>query len=152
MIEFKEYRGNKLTKPEEDFIIDIFNNLQYADSYHYNLQLIYNNSTHFTTVSSNFNLCTAKSINNILDIVYHDTEILTVIGNIHHNSHTSHLLFNANNHRPMFVEDTYIKLQDSEGNKYHFLINPPRLTPPGLYYIYNNDECDDSTFFISPNL
>lgn len=149
MIEFVPHHGGALSDSEKEFIMNVFEQLISPDSYYTTLQLIYNNSTHFTTVP--FDICTFQQIKLLVKNAFSRTRKLTINGTIHHNHHRSGILYDYHTKHGLFVEDTYIRVTDNMGVKYHILLNPPKIHSAKLYEFYAAQQCDIPHYFIPPS-
>jgi hypothetical protein len=140
MLEFKSYKGTIASDVEQQFIRNVFKDLENPHSFYTALQISYNNNKHF-----------GYSFNG-LDILYliekfnSDHDIVEVKGQIHTNSHSTKLLVNAYTGNQLFVTDTYIQVSiPSSGNIYHILLQPPKLHNLEYWvYLGNN-------YFIPPS-
>ena len=132
---------------EELDIRTMFKQLQNPYSYYSQLQFSYNNSKHFTTVSSDKNLCTNSKLQEIARIAtYIGGEYINVHGTIHSNYHNSNVLTDSNG-VPLLVKDTYIKISfwNSPQTFMHILMIPPIVTinsPTTHVIITPSLECD----------
>ncbi len=106
------------------------------------VNLLYNNSNHFTTVNSDKNLCTLDWIAHLNHLATSRTETIYVEGSTHSNYHSSGVLFDSVAKTPLFVRDTYIRISLADNRKkfIHVLVAPPNITDVGMtnrYFYYN---------------
>lgn len=135
MLEFKTYRNSTMNQNTQRFITNVFMELSNRDSFHTNLQLMYNNSLHFQTIP--YDICTRKQLRDINKKAFSTNKKLIVQGDIHSNHHASGVLIDAETGQRVFTEDTYIRVKDVDTNEiFHILLNPPKINhlKPILYY------------------
>lgn len=148
MIEFEKFRGRELSSREKQFVTNLLINLKNKKDYYTNLQVIYNNSVHFTTV--NFSVCSFADLKHISKISTSASHALIVHGDIHKNNHASGLLIDAYTNQTMFVEDTYIRIK-IDGEIQHILVGPPKIKRARPYYFnYQSQHCDAPSYMIPP--
>jgi hypothetical protein len=143
---------------EREIIEQLFYELQFRNSYYTTLQLLYNNSNHFSTISADKNLCTYNILYNLCLISHSQNNMDTIYieGTIHSNYHISNVLFEEYTNRPLFVKDTYIRFSIDNINFMHLLVEPPIIEADNIEYIYYNESfvngmCDlPSNEFIQP--
>ena len=132
---------------EEINIREMFKQLQYPYSYYSQLQLLYNNSQHFSTVMSEKNVCTHYQLQELAGIAssINSSEYVIVHGTIHTNYHSSNILKDANGLSLSGI-DTYIRisLYDSQQTFMHILMIPPIVTiySPTEILFSPSIECD----------
>ena len=134
MITFEAFNNNTASASEEEFIKYLFNQLTVQDSFYTSLQLMYNNTQHFTTINSD--ICNFDEISRII------SGNICVQGGIHTNNHISLVLLQESS-MPIFVKDSYIRIKDDTGRIYHILTNVPRFEQEvDNYYIIYNTNCN----------
>ena len=132
---------------EEINIREMFKQLQYPYSYYSQLQLLYNNSQHFSTVMSEKNVCTHYQLQELAGIANPRNRLEDVIvhGTIHTNYHSSNILKDTNGLSLSGI-DTYIRisLYDSQQTFMHILMIPPIVTiySPTEILFSPSIECD----------
>ena len=125
------FNDKYIPSKERKDIVAMFNELLFIDSYYSQLQFLYNNNQHYTTVSAEKNLCDYQTLYAIAKIACYDANPIIVHGTIHNNNHSSNLLVNQKE-ESLFVEDTYIRIS-AWNNPYvfmHILMMPPKITVP----------------------
>jgi hypothetical protein len=143
---------------EREIIEQLFYELQFRNSYYTTLQLLYNNSNHFSTISADKNLCTYNILYNLglISQSQNSMDTIYIEGTIHSNYHISNVLFEEYTNRPLFVKDTYIRFSIDNINFMHLLVEPPIIEADNIEYIYYNESfvngmCDlPSNEFIQP--
>lgn len=149
MIEFTAHRSSIMNPSEQDFILSVFKQMNDRFSYYTNLQLIYNNSSHYRDAP--IDICTFSQIKTLAKTALSSRRKLIVNGTTHHFNHVSGILYDANTNHGLFTQDSYIKVIDETGNKYHILINPPMIdSSPINYHLYPSHHCDTPYFIIPP--
>lgn len=121
---------NAIPYQEELDIREMFTQLYNYHTYYSQLQFLYNNSQHFSTVSSDKNLCTHYKLREIAEIAAHrGGAYINVHGTIHNNYHSSNILKDTNG-LPVNVKDTYIRISywNSPHIFMHILMSPPIVT------------------------
>ncbi len=141
---FTEFRNKKISEKEKTYVKDVLSKLGTTGNYYHDLQLLYNNGSHFTTTSHS--LCESSKLKALAAIASSKTKILTVIGGIHHNNHVSGVLFDSKG-SAVFVEDTYIRVEE-DGKFIHILVSPPKLHSPALVTYVRPKGCDFSSTYI----
>lgn len=114
---------------EQQKVISLLSAIGNPDNYYCNLQLMYNNKMHFTTVNSG--ICNKALLKDISDAVMGTDEELVVQGTIHENFHESGIILDLAEKR-LPVYDTYIRML-YKGQIMHILVQPPRLARNTLY-------------------
>lgn len=145
---FEAFRGINASVMEKKFITNFFEELSKPKSYYSNLQLLYNNEAHFTTTSHR--VCTLDQIKNLVK-KYKSGSKIRVIGTVHHNNHLSNVLIDGRG-QGVFVEDTYIRIIDEDGDVIHLLISPPKLHTPIIVSYKRHTGCDFPSMYIPPNI
>ena len=146
----------KVPDNEKQIIEQLFYELQFVNSYYTTLQLLYNNSDHFSTISADKNLCTYQLLNHLGYISQNENYTIYIEGTIHSNYHISNVLFDKYTNRPLFVKDTYIRFSYDNINFMHLLVTPPNIEGEINDYIYHNESfengiCDlPNSSFIEP--
>lgn len=148
MIEFKTYRNSSMNEYNKQFIMYVFSEFADHNSYYTNLQLIYNNALHFQTIP--YNICSYSQLNALSKKAFSNTKNLIIQGDIHSNHHVSGVLMDSHSGNKLFVEDTYIRVKDTETNDiFHILLNPPQIKPVEIMYLLN-PSCNKPKYFIHP--
>ena len=139
---------------EKKWITHVFKSFE-KDGFYSNLQYLYNNSQHSTTIK-NVNICTPEFLEYLALYAKSKKHNIHIIGSVHTNHHVSNVLFDLTSH-PLFVKDTYIRILVDGSTKYdHILMLPPNISDISKIntYYYKND--DDTCFkppassFIAP--
>lgn len=147
-VAFTEYRGQKIRSNQiRAMITTILQSLGNVYSYHSNLQMIYNNEEHFTTVP--FRVCNIEDLQRLAYAAYSNNETVVVQGTIHQNFHASGVVLNAKTHERMPVYDTYIRAFYN-GTTIHILIEPPSVASPQPYILRAVTSCHQPLHIIYP--
>ena len=132
---------------EQKKVISLLGAVGNPENYYCNLQLLYNNNIHFTTV--NFGVCNKALLKDISDTAMGMDEELVVQGTIHENFHESGIILDLTGKR-LPVYDTYIRVL-YKGHIMHILVQPPRLTR-NMLYIYDIDVLMNSGYCDMPHM
>jgi hypothetical protein len=142
---------------EKQWIEGVFRDLLNERSYFANLQVLYNHSHHFTTVSSDKNICSFEFLRDLGRKAQHQRNTIKVMGSIHSNYHSSGVLLDSRNGKPIFVKDTYIRIKvEGENGFRHLLVSPPAIENRELinfYYYYSEEvlqHCEQAFYMIPP--
>ncbi len=73
------------------------------------------------------------------------------MGNSHHNNHISGVLINAAG-KPVFVQDTYIKVRKDDGTLIHILIDVPKLDKMEIVTYKRPQGCDFTPTLMLPGI
>jgi hypothetical protein len=120
---FSHFKNHPAMNLEQQHFIHFFlENLKYPNSYQSVLQYLYNNSVHFSDQQYGF---TPESLSQFVSRLF-SNEVFEIQGNIHHNSHKSEVIRDANTGDGTFVKDYYIRINDIQFNRvYHIIIERP---------------------------
>ncbi len=143
MIIFEPYKNKTLSQDDKNFITAIFSQLNDPYSYQSSLQLLYNNSLHFSSNLPSIN--SLQQLNSLHEISIHPTIHIVVQGNIHYNYHPSNLLLNANKMTPLFVKDSYIRFYIKDS------LNPSNSTSILHLLVYSPEIQSSDPYFFHPN-
>ncbi len=146
---FKEFRYRIVPQSEQRELRNILTQLDSLYSYHGNLQLMYNNSNHFTTI--NRSLCDRQILSEISKAARSRVDVIEVLGDVHENFHVSQMIRSAFKDKPLPVYDTYIRIKFN-GHLYHLLILAPRLASHEQFVLKPGrpDLCDIPALIIPP--
>jgi hypothetical protein len=147
MIDFIAFRGSVMSNQDKSYIMQIIANFASPLSYISNLQYIYNNNFHFTTLTPEINICDTYQLKYIYDIATSPDQMITIEGIIHTNNHTSRVLIDQNN-KPLFVEDTYIRVKINDIT-HHILVDAPKIST-SQYFIQLPPNCSYPNLIIPP--
>jgi len=146
-VTFREYRHRMLSHDDQRAVKKILTTLDSRNSYHADLQLLYNNADHFTTV--NFSICTREQLQDIARAARSRTEIIEVQGDVHENFHVSGVVRNAFTNKGLPVYDSYIRVK-FRGHLYHVLLHPPRLAAYEYFSVMMMHGCEPPSRIIPP--
>ena len=140
---FTEFKNQKMSLDEQQFIRVFFENLKYPNSYQSTLQYIYNNNKHFP--ESREHGFTLQDLSIFVNRLF-SNEVFEIQGTIHDNYHKSDIVQDANTGESTFVKDYYIRIRDTKYNKiYHVIVDRP-----DVYVLHNLYPPFPMNFIIPP--
>lgn len=148
-IEFVQFRGQIVPTYRHSEIRKILRSLDNPNSYHANLQMIYNNEQHFQTVP--FRVCNFEILQEIASVARSRSETIIVQGDVHRNFHASGIIINPLNQHKIPVYDTYISIKYN-GRTIHILMHPPTVATPQPNIVKFDYTCTRAQYFIPPSL
>lgn len=146
-VTFKQYRNRILSQADQVIVRKVLRTLDALGSYHADLQLMYNNPEHFTTV--NFGICTVEQLQDIAHAARSNNDVIEVQGDVHENFHLSGVVLDAVRKHKLPVYDSYIRINYG-GQLYHILLQPPRLMNYTYFVVKIVHGCQGPSQFIPP--
>lgn len=138
MIRFKPFKNILMTSYDQQKIINMFYYLQFPNSFVTNIQKLYNNSLHFSTVSCEYDLCTDNQLSQLVQKANSQSDEIIVEGIRHSNIHASYIIRNLYTNQPEICKDTYIRIRDPLSMRcYHIITNIPEIRHPYVSIVPN---------------